>query len=76
MGIRGDDYIDPYGAPEYYCNHMILESMLPGAVWGRMLYRRNGETILRCTLIMPQSLIPQNIAVAHSFMSDRPMTAN
>lgn len=67
-------YIDPFGAPEYYCNDMALEALSPGLVRVRMLIRESGEVILRCTLLLPESVVAQNMARTTAFMTHQPVS--
>jgi len=62
------DFVDPYGAPEFFCNDMILEAVAPGLVKVRMLARENGECILRCTLLLPEAVLAHNIKRTREFM--------
>ncbi len=75
-GDMPNSFTDPFGAPEYFCNNMVLETLAPGMVWCRMLYRKAGEQILRCTIIMPQSLVPKNMDAAEQFMGENRMMTN
>jgi hypothetical protein len=72
------EFIDPYGAAEYFCNDMILEKVAPGLVKARMLTRENGEAILRCTLLLPETVLGPNIERTREFMdsTSRRMMAN
>jgi hypothetical protein len=72
------EFIDPYGAAEYFCNDMVLERVAPGLVKARMLSRENGEAILRCTLLLPETVLGQNVERACEFMDSTPrrMMAN
>jgi hypothetical protein len=67
------DFIDPYGAAEYFCNDMILEKVAPGLVRARMLTRENGEAILRCTLLLPETVLGHNIERTREFMDSTPL---
>ena len=74
MGMRAE-WCDPFGAPEFFCNDMVLEAVAPGLVKVRMLARENGETILRCTLLLPESILPQNMARTKDFMRGKNLSA-
>ena len=52
-----NEYADPFGAPEFFCNDMVLEQIAPGLVRARMICHDAGDPILRCTLIMPESVV-------------------
>lgn len=61
-------WIDPTGAQEFYCNDIWLEQLAPGIVRARMLCREGRETILRCTLILPESALQTHIGRTRAFM--------
>lgn len=65
-------FIDPFGAPEYFCNDMALEALAPGLVRVRMLARESGEVILRCTLLIPVTVVANNMAITTAFMTHQP----
>lgn len=64
------DFIDPFGAPEFFCNDMLLELVAPGLVRVRILAHEHGDTILRCTLLLPESVLASNIVRTRDFMGD------
>lgn len=66
----GMAYIDPHGAPQYFCDDMALEDIAPGVVAVRMLCRDGGETILRCTLIMAAHVVTSNMERATAFLQN------
>jgi len=71
--IMGDAarFIDPFGAPEFFCNDMLLEQVAPGLVKVRMLAREpRGDVILRCTLLLPESVLASNIARTKEYMGE------
>lgn len=64
----GMPYSDPFGAPQYFCEDMILEDIAPGIVAVRMLCRDGGDMILRCTLIMAAAAVTANMARTAAFL--------
>lgn len=66
------NYVDPFGAPEYFCNKMVLESAAPGLVKARMIIYEKGEAILRCTLLLPDFVLASNIKLAREFLTETP----
>lgn len=66
------NFVDPFGAPEFFCNDMILEQVAPGLIRVRMIAHENGESILRCTLLLPESALTSNMARTKSFMEQQP----
>lgn len=71
---REIEYSDPFGAPTYYINDMILEEASPGVVLARILSRENGESILRCTLVMSEAVVKNNMTRTNTFMGFVPIT--
>jgi hypothetical protein len=66
------NYIDPYGSPEFFCNDMILEQIAPGLIRVRMLCHENGESVLRCTLLLPEAVLGRNIQRTREFIDTTP----
>lgn len=66
--LDNPNWSDPYGAPEFFANDMELELVAPGLVRARILCREKGETILRCTLLLPEAVVSNNMKRTKAFM--------
>lgn len=62
--------IDPFGAPEVFCQDAIFEIAAPGLVRVTMVTREaEGEAIVKVKLLMPLSSIGVCVASASGFMA-------
>lgn len=68
MEIAGMNFIDAFGAPEFFCTDMKLEDAEPGLVRVRMICHEAGEAILRCTLLLPEKVVLSNLARTTEFL--------
>lgn len=62
--------IDPFGAPEVFCQDAIFEIMAPGFVRVTMVtIEGGGEAMAKVKLMMPLSSIPGCITSATTFVA-------
>lgn len=68
--------VDDYGAPEFFCDDMLLEMVGPGIVRALMVAHEAGGTIVKCKLLLPISVLSHNILRTQVFMASNLASVN
>jgi hypothetical protein len=63
--------IDPFCAPEFFCDDATFEMAAPGVVRVFMTLHEHGEVIAKVRLLLPLSSLPGCIASATAFTISR-----
>lgn len=66
-----DRYIDPFGAPEFFCSDARYEMMASGIVRVVMVAPEEGETLVKVKLLMPLASVTTCIASAMTFTASQ-----
>lgn len=66
---------DPFGAAEFFCDDMVLELVSPGLVRVLMLAHEGGNVVVKVKLLLPTSVLSNNICRTQVFMRESELVA-